>query len=122
MKKDLKILREAYVYDNHIKLCYMIEYGKVRQDFTTLSRDVFPSLSKEEIKNCFEKLNDIGTVDEHWTGIEISVKMKKDKEEIKAQHQKIMRTLKEIFEELGKKEKERNLSSWLWRKKTFKLN
>ena len=121
--KDLKILREAYIYGNHIKLCYMIKCNEQRQDFTSLSRDVFPSLVKEEIEEIFkEKLNDIATVKEFWNGIKIETQCNKDKESIKQKHNQVIQVLKDVFSELEKKEKERNLSSWLWRKKTFKLN
>lgn len=122
MKKDLRIKRESYIYENHIKLCYVIERKGTRQDFSSLSRDVFASLNKEEIIEVFkEKIGNTCKLEEYWTGIEIEVSCEKDKEEIKKAHKKVMTLLREIFEELERKEKEKNLSNWLWKEKIFRI-
>jgi len=122
--KNIRIRRESYIYEDHVKLCFTLirRNNRVKYSFKELAKEVFTSLNEEEIRNVFsEKLKEIAKIEECWTGFEIEVKIEKDKERIKEAHDKVMKEIKDILKELKQKEEERNLGNWLWRDKIFRI-
>jgi len=114
MEKTLKLTREARITYNNVILKYKLE-GKSLGSVQLLTGEllkIFPSLTEEEIKERVEKvLKDVTKKMSVWEG---EISLPKDKEEIEKTHKEIVEKVKELIKELSLKEKERNLSQWLW--------